>query len=128
MTKKFPGQYFVLELHGDILQIPDIVLSSCMWLLKADPERRKRRSGSAMNYSEFANAVIYAVTYGNNIFVALGSGSAGSTSSDGINWVQRNGSPSLGSNLISFIEYVNGNFIAGGQSGIFYTSMNPSLD
>ena len=38
------------------------------------------------------NAVIYAVTYGNNIFVALGSGSEGSTSSDGINWTAGSGS------------------------------------
>ena len=36
-------------------------------------------------------AVIYAVTYGNNIFVALGSGGNGSTSSNGTSWTAGSG-------------------------------------
>ena len=48
MDSFFPGQHFATEHHGVILMMYASVMDSCMWLLKADPERRKRRSGSAI--------------------------------------------------------------------------------
>ena len=39
------------RLHGDILMMYASAVGSCMWLLKADPERRKRRSGSTIRYT-----------------------------------------------------------------------------
>jgi hypothetical protein len=62
---------------------------------------------------------LYAVTYGNGLFVAVGRDGAILTSPDGVNWTARTSGTS---NWLEGVAYGNGLFVAVGQGGTILTS------
>ena len=62
---------------------------------------------------------LYAVTYGNNTFVAVGAYGTILTSTDGVSWTQRT-SPT--SNHLRAVTYGNNTFVAVGDYGTILTS------
>jgi len=65
---------------------------------------------------------LYDVTFGRDLFVAVGEAGAIFTSTDGLAWTRR----SSGCNdvLLAAITFGNGRFVAGGESGCILTSTN----
>jgi hypothetical protein len=63
--------------------------------------------------SQFTADRIYAIAYGNGIFVAVGGAGKISTSTDGITWTAR--TANMAANIINSVEFLNGNFVAVGQ-------------
>jgi hypothetical protein len=70
--------------------------------------------------SSFGTTTIYGVTYGNDLYVAVGASGQLATSPDGINWTQR--TSSFGTTIIFGVTYGNGLFVAVGDSGQLATS------
>jgi hypothetical protein len=77
---------------------------------------------------------IYALTYGNNVYVAGGNNGTLSTSTDAITWTSR--SANFGTTIITALTYGNGVYVAGGwigkistsTDGITWTSRNSSFN
>jgi hypothetical protein len=79
-------------------------------------------SPDGVNWTERAsktNDILFCVTYGNGIFVAVGAKGAILTSPDGEHWAQR-ASPT--SNHLRGVTYGNGIFVAVGDGGTILTS------
>jgi hypothetical protein len=72
--------------------------------------------------SSFGTSDIYGVTYGNNMFVAVGQIGKLATSADGITWNQR--TSSFGTIGIQDVAYGNNMFVAAGGGGKLATSTN----
>ena len=70
--------------------------------------------------SGFATNTILALTYGNNLYVAAGSGGRLNTSTDAIRWTLR--TSGFGSNFIYALTYGNNTYVAAGVSGRLNTS------
>jgi hypothetical protein len=58
------------------------------------------------------------VTYGNGLFVAVGTGGTILTSPDGVNWTVQ----ASGGNHLHSVTYGNGTFVAVGEGGTILTS------
>jgi len=70
--------------------------------------------------SGFGTTHIFGVTYGNNMFVAVGADGKLATSTDGITWTQR--TSGFGTTHIFGVTYGNNMFVAVGSSGKLATS------
>ena len=78
-----------------------------------------------LNWLAFNNSFnvnLYAVTYGNGQYVAVGSNGTIITSSDGNNWTRQSGSPV--SDTLRGIVYGNRQYVAVGNAGTVITSLN----
>jgi len=82
---------------------------------------------TAVSNSTFGTTLIWAIAYGNNMFVAGGQAGKMATSTDGINWTAV--ADSKFSNTIYSIVYANGLFVAvGGVGGVGDGKMAISTD
>ena len=70
--------------------------------------------------SSFSGTAIYGVTYGNNMFVAVGGSGKLATSTNGTTWTQR--TSSFDSTAIQSVTYGNNIFVAVGDHGKLATS------
>jgi len=85
----------------------------------------KNNGWTAVTNSPFDKSGIYAIAYGNNKFVAGGSGGKMATSTDGVTWTAVPNSPFDERSSIYTIAYGNGKFVAGGAA---YGKMVTSTD
>jgi len=89
-------------------------------LLSADTTFRSTDGGETWISSTGGSAHLNAVTYANNVFVAVGDSGAIITSADGISWTKRTDPEE--STLLNSITYVEGSFIVVGENGIIRIS------
>lgn len=99
----------------------DVVYANNLWVVVGfDGDLRTSPDGITWTRREsgfFGNEHLYAILYGNGLFVAAGKNGI-TTSPDGITWTRISSSP----NNIKYIAYGNGVFVGAASNGVIATS------
>ncbi|BFT69536.1 S-layer homology domain-containing protein [Paenibacillus sp. P36] len=97
-----------------------LLFSAFMWINPGKAAHAEPTTSSLDNwYIRSTGQTMVGVTYGNGMYVAVGTSGTILTSSDGVNWMPRKSGIT---NALYGVSYFNGTYVAVGAAGIILTS------